>query len=92
MIYMLISGQAPVKTGTGSWVYCVNRGYSGLENLSLIPGQVGSAPVQNIGAYGVEVKDRVLWVEGMDLEKKEVGGFMRKSAASGTVRASSNKN
>ncbi|MCF8379524.1 MAG: UDP-N-acetylmuramate dehydrogenase [Bacteroidales bacterium] len=44
--------------------YCVNHGWGGLENLSLIPGSVGSSPVQNIGAYGVEVKDRILWVEG----------------------------
>lgn len=48
--------------------YCAHRNYYGIENLSLIPGSVGAAPVQNIGAYGVEVKDVILEVETYNLE------------------------
>lgn len=48
--------------------FCVQNDYYGLENLSLIPGSVGAAPVQNIGAYGVEIKDFVDTVNGFDLE------------------------
>jgi UDP-N-acetylmuramate dehydrogenase len=46
----------------------VVRGCYGLENLSAIPGTVGASPVQNIGAYGVEVKDSIAWVEVYDTE------------------------
>ncbi|WP_137009418.1 UDP-N-acetylmuramate dehydrogenase [Aquitalea aquatilis] len=47
--------------------YSLQQGWYGLENLSLIPGTVGACPVQNIGAYGVEVKDRIAQVVCADL-------------------------
>lgn len=61
-----------VRVGAGmrwqQWVeHCLAQGWYGLENLSLIPGTVGAAPVQNIGAYGVEVADCIDSVEYYDL-------------------------
>jgi len=60
-----------VKAGAGvNWddfvASCVKNNRFGAENLSLIPGSVGAAPVQNIGAYGVEVKDIIDYVEVLD--------------------------
>ena len=60
-----------VIVGSGEdWDYfvelSVNKNLFGIENLSGIPGTVGAAPVQNIGAYGEEVKNSILWVEVYD--------------------------
>lgn len=52
-------------------MHCVSNGYGGVENLSLIPGTVGAAPMQNIGAYGVEIKSVVESVGAVDIENGE---------------------
>lgn len=49
--------------------YCLKHGYGGIENLALIPGTVGAAPVQNIGAYGVEISSVIDMVSVFDLEQ-----------------------
>ena len=61
-----------VEAGAGeSWhdlvAWTLQNGYPGLENLALIPGTVGGSPVQNIGAYGVELQDRFESLDGVDL-------------------------
>ena len=55
--------------------YCIEKGYAGLENLSLIPGNVGASPMQNIGAYGVEVKDVFYQLEAYNLNDKSTQVF-----------------
>ncbi|MCD8319040.1 MAG: UDP-N-acetylmuramate dehydrogenase [Paraprevotella sp.] len=55
--------------------YCVEHGFHGVENLSLIPGDVGASAVQNIGAYGAEVKDVIAEVETVDLHEGTVRVF-----------------
>ncbi len=61
-----------IKVGAGEdWdefvAYCVERNWGGIENLSLIPGNVGTCPIQNIGAYGVEVEDVIAEVEALNI-------------------------
>ncbi|TDN87155.1 UDP-N-acetylmuramate dehydrogenase [Salegentibacter sp. 24] len=69
-----------LKVGAGeNWhqfvLYCIEKGYGGIENLSLIPGNVGTAPVQNIGAYGVELKDTFESCQAMRIQTLEMETF-----------------
>ena len=56
-------------------LFCVDNNYGGLENLSLIPGNVGTCPIQNIGAYGVEVKDTITKVEAVEISTQKLISF-----------------
>lgn len=73
-----------VKVGSGeNWddfvKFCVTKNWYGIENLSLIPGSVGAAPIQNIGAYGVEIKDYIYDVNGIDLKNNIKKTYSNKS-------------
>ncbi len=56
-------------------MFCLNKNYGGLENLSLIPGNVGTSPMQNIGAYGTEIKDHFVSCKVLNLQTLEVETF-----------------
>ncbi|WP_175621075.1 UDP-N-acetylmuramate dehydrogenase [Chryseobacterium schmidteae] len=56
-------------------IYCLNKNYGGLENLSLIPGNVGTSPMQNIGAYGTEIKDHFVSCKVLNLQTLEIETF-----------------
>ena len=64
-------------------IFSVKRGLWGIENLSLIPGTVGAAPIQNIGAYGAELKDVLLNVETFDFDTGEQKVFSREECQFG---------
>lgn len=73
-------GSVVLRVGSGDVfddfiAYCVEHGYYGAENLSLIPGEVGASAVQNIGAYGVEAKDLIVKVEAVEIATGEMVSF-----------------
>jgi UDP-N-acetylmuramate dehydrogenase len=77
-----------VKAGAGeNWhqfvLYCINNNLAGVENLSLIPGNIGASPMQNIGAYGVEIKDVFYSLEAFNLEEKILQTFYLDDCAFG---------
>ena len=76
------NGTALVKANAGeNWhqfvLWCLKHDFGGIENLSLIPGNVGSAPIQNIGAYGVELKDVLVSCEAIDVNSLEIKTFSK---------------
>ncbi len=58
-------------------IWTLNQGYGGLENMSLIPGNSGTAPIQNIGAYGVELKDNFISCEAMNIANQTLKVFSK---------------
>ncbi len=80
--------QVLVRTGAGEvWhdfvEYCIGNGFAGIENLALIPGRNGASPIQNIGAYGVEVKDVFYELEAFHLFEKKIYRFSASDCAFG---------
>ncbi|PXX26819.1 UDP-N-acetylmuramate dehydrogenase [Arenibacter sp. ARW7G5Y1] len=74
--------EAIIKVSAGeNWhnmvLWTLDHGYGGLENLSLIPGNTGTAPIQNIGAYGVELKDTFVDCETMEIATGELVTFTK---------------
>lgn len=91
VLHMAIPGRALVGEDSEAWYvragagenwhdfvqWTLAQGWPGLENLSLIPGTVGAAPIQNIGAYGLEVADRIHSLTACDMESGESVRFDR---------------
>lgn len=77
-----------VTAGSGeTWhdlvLYTIDQNLAGIENLSLIPGTVGAAPLQNIGAYGVELKDTFHSLEALEIETEQLVHFTREQCGFG---------
>jgi UDP-N-acetylmuramate dehydrogenase len=60
-------------------LWCISQNYGGLENLSLIPGNIGTSPIQNIGAYGVEIKDTFYQLEALEIATGKIKTFTKEA-------------
>lgn len=77
-----------IEAGAGmNWhsfvLKCIDTNYGGVENLSLIPGNIGASPMQNIGAYGVEIKDVFEYLDAVHIKSGEVKRFHKSDCAFG---------
>ncbi|SIO54878.1 UDP-N-acetylmuramate dehydrogenase [Chitinophaga niabensis] len=77
-----------VQAGAGeNWhqfvMYCIDKNLAGLENLSLIPGNVGASPMQNIGAYGVEIKDVFYELDAWHVKDQQLVKFSKEACEFG---------
>lgn len=77
-----------VEAGAGEvWhqfvLKCLEHNFAGLENLSLIPGSVGASPMQNIGAYGVEIKDAFEYLDAFEISTGKIKRFSKEDCAFG---------
>lgn len=77
-----------LKVGSGvEWHafvrHTVEKGLGGIENMSLIPGSVGASPMQNIGAYGAEIKDTFVSLEALHIDSQELRTFNKEECAFG---------
>ena len=64
-------------------LWTISQNFGGLENMSLIPGNVGTTPVQNIGAYGTEIKDTFISCKAVDIENQELKEFSKEECQFG---------
>ena len=97
VLHMAIPGRAPVAEDNDAWYvragggenwhdfvqWTLAQGWPGLENLSLIPGTVGAAPIQNIGAYGLELVERFESLDAVELDTGELRRFDAAACAFG---------
>jgi UDP-N-acetylmuramate dehydrogenase len=82
------SEQVYIRSGAGvNWhqfvMHCIQHKYAGAENLSLIPGNVGAGPMQNIGAYGVELKDIFYELQALNIHTNKIEHFSNADCAFG---------